>query len=150
VPLRKSLVSASIAYCSLVTTWCCCTASRRRGTERSTWSRRSASPPIRQMAAEKRLWDQRRIQAELAKLGFSLRHTRGPSSGVRDLLGCLAFTGAGSRLTTRCSCVVSGRSGKTPHQIEGRPSGSLFRRSRDRWSRHSPRRCAASASTWAS
>lgn len=39
--------------------------------------------------------------------------------GCRDLLGRLALTGARSRLTTRRSCVLSGRSGKTPHQIRG-------------------------------
>jgi transposase InsO family protein len=48
------------------------------------------------MAAENRLWGQRRIQAELARLGFSVsartvakymsRHNRGPSPGWREFL----------------------------------------------------------------
>jgi hypothetical protein len=52
---------------------------------------------IRQMATENRLWGQKRIQAELARLGFEVsartvakymspRHTRGPSPGWREFL----------------------------------------------------------------
>jgi transposase InsO family protein len=66
--------------------------------------RRSGRQPIPQelqaligrMAAENRLWGQRRIQAELARLGFSVsartvakymgRHNRGPSPGWREFL----------------------------------------------------------------
>jgi putative transposase len=66
--------------------------------------RRSGRQPIPQelqaligrMAAENRLWGQRRIQAELARLGFRVsartvakymsRHNRGPSPGWREFL----------------------------------------------------------------
>jgi putative transposase len=52
---------------------------------------------IRQMASENRLWGQKRIQAELARLGFRVsartvakymrpRHSRGPSLGWREFL----------------------------------------------------------------
>jgi putative transposase len=52
---------------------------------------------IRQMASENRLWGQKRIQAELARLGFRVsartvakymrpRHSRGPSPGWREFL----------------------------------------------------------------
>jgi putative transposase len=52
---------------------------------------------IRRMTAENRLWGQKRIQAELARLGFTVsartvakymnsRHGRGPSSGWRKFL----------------------------------------------------------------
>jgi putative transposase len=52
---------------------------------------------IRQMTAENRLWGQKRIQAELARLGFRVsartvakymtrRHNRGPSPGWREFL----------------------------------------------------------------
>jgi len=52
---------------------------------------------IRRMTAENRLWGQKRIQAELARLGFAVsartvakymnsRHSRGPSSGWRKFL----------------------------------------------------------------
>ena len=54
---------------------------------------------IRRMTAENRLWGQKRIQAELARLGFAIsartvakymnsRHSRGPSSGWRKFLKC--------------------------------------------------------------
>jgi putative transposase len=71
-----------------------------------TWQRgRSGRRPIakqlqaliRRMTAENRLWGQKRIQAELARLGFAVsartvakymnsRHSRGPSSGWRKFL----------------------------------------------------------------
>ena len=52
---------------------------------------------IRRMTAENRLWGQKRIQAELARLGFTVsartvakymnsRHGRGPSSGWRKFV----------------------------------------------------------------
>jgi hypothetical protein len=45
---------------------------------------------------------------------------------------CSAFTGAGPKLTTRRSCVVSSRSSKTSHRMGSTSWQRLFRRSRDR------------------
>jgi hypothetical protein len=122
--------------------------------------RRSASPLIRQMAAEKRLQGgQRRTKrnSQSWDLAVSARTVaKHMSPGIledrpRVPETCsVAWPGSCLKADNPMFMVVSGRAGKTPHQIEGRSSGSLFLRSRDRWSRHSPRRCAASASTWAS
>src|SRR5215470_14296306 len=73
-----------------------------RSSRRRTRSGRPAIPRelrglIRRMAAENRLWGQRHIQAELARLGFSVsartvakymdsRRSRGPSSIWRQFL----------------------------------------------------------------
>jgi hypothetical protein len=69
---------------------------RRRSSRRGKTGRRPISPElrtlIRRMSMENRLWGQRRIQAELARLGFKVSartiakyvrpfHRRGPSNG---------------------------------------------------------------------
>jgi hypothetical protein len=46
--------------------------------------------------------------------------------GCPRLAGSLGLTGAGPRLTTPRSSVVSSRPGKTPHQIGGRPTGNAY------------------------
>jgi hypothetical protein len=74
---------------------------RRRSSRRAKMGRRPIAPElralIRRVAIENRLWGQRRIQAELARLGFKVSartiakymhptHRRGPSSHWRPFL----------------------------------------------------------------
>src|SRR5262245_41572600 len=74
---------------------------RRRSSRRAKMGRQPIAPElralIRRMAIENRLWGQRRIQAELARLGFKVSartiakymhptHRRGPSSRWRPFL----------------------------------------------------------------
>ena len=70
---------------------------RHRGRSGRCPIRQELQALIRRMTAENRLWGQKRIQAELARLGFTVsartvakymnsRHSRGPSSGWRKFL----------------------------------------------------------------
>ena len=80
---------------------------RRRSSCRAKTGRRPIAPGlrtlIRRMASENRLWGQRRIQGELARLGFKVSartvakyicraHRRGPSSRWRSFLSQHAST----------------------------------------------------------